>query len=191
MAENKVQFGLRNVYYAVLTATVGTGGTTTYSWATPVRIPGAVSLSLDAAGDITPFYADNVVFYKSVANSGYEGDLEIARVPDTMLTDVWGYTKGTTSKVIVENSMAEAKPFALLFEIDGDEDQQYYVLYNCSATRPAINGQTTTDTKEPLTQTCSITAAALEDGDVFARTSNDTPTATKTGWFSAVYRESP
>ena len=72
MAENKVQFNLKNVHYSVLTKTVGTGGTISYSYATPVAIPGGgVNLTLDPAGETTPFYADGVIFYNAISNSGY------------------------------------------------------------------------------------------------------------------------
>ena len=53
MAENKVRFGLKNVYYAVLTeSTDGTANT----YATPVAVPGAVSLTLDSNGTDGTFY---------------------------------------------------------------------------------------------------------------------------------------
>ena len=65
MPENKVQFNIKNVHYAVQTVE---GSTVTY--AQPEKVPGAVSLSLDAAGEITPFYADGIVYYASAANNG-------------------------------------------------------------------------------------------------------------------------
>ena len=100
MAENKVRFNLKNVHYAVLTETVSTAGVVSYSWATPVHVPGAVSLDLSPEGDTSPFYADGIVFYQSIANQGYSGSLEMARIPDKMYQDVWGDTVGSTSKVI-------------------------------------------------------------------------------------------
>ena len=96
--ENKVQFNIKNVHYAVMTAD---GKTPT--WENPVPVPGAVNLSLEASGEITPFYADGVVYYKSSSNNGYEGDLEMARFIDKMLQDVWGYVLNATDKTIIEN----------------------------------------------------------------------------------------
>ena len=182
--ENKVQFNLKNVHYAVVTETSGAA-----SWATPVAVPGAVTLTLDPAGDVTPFYADGIIYYKSISNQGYSGSLEMARFPDQMLKDVWGFTEGTTSKVLTENANVEPKDFALLYQIDGDEDNQYYVLYSCAGARPGIGSTTNTASKEPQTQSSEITASAMADGRVMARTTAATPAETKTGWFAAVYEE--
>lgn len=184
MAENKVQFNLKNVHYAVLTQ--GANGPT---WAAPVPAPGAVTLTLDPQGEITPFYADGIAYYRSVSNQGYSGSLEMARFSDQMLQDVWGLTLGETSKVLTENVNTEPAQFALLYQIDGDADEQYYVLYNCTGTRPGIGSTTNTDTKTPQTQTSNITADPLASGSVFARTTNATPAATKSGWFDAVFVE--
>ena len=133
--ENKVQFNIKNVHYAVMTAD---GDTPT--WENPVPVPGAVNLSLEASGEITPFYADGVVYYKSSSNNGYEGDLEMARFIDKMLQDVWGYVLNATDKTIIENVGVEPKSFALLFQIHGDADNDLYCMYNCTGTRPGIVG---------------------------------------------------
>lgn len=186
MAENKVQFGLKNVHIAKLTTTINSG-VITYTYGTPSAELGAVTLTLDPSGDVSPFYADNIVFYNAVANNGYSGTLEMARYSDKFMTDILGYTLTTTGKVLMENSTAEPSPFALLYQIDGDENDQYYVLYNCTITRPGVGSTTITETKTPQTQSATITAAPRADGLVFARTTDTTPTATKTAWFSTVY----
>lgn len=188
MDENKVRFNLKNVHYAVLTETEN-NGVISYSWGTPKAVRGAVSLDLSQEGEVSPFYADGIVFYNSIANNGYSGTLEMARFSDEMMQDIWGDTLGATSKVLTENSSVNPKSFALLYQIDGDADEELYCLYNVSGTRPGIGSQTNEDTKEPQTQSSDISAIPLGDGRVLARTTADTPAATKTGWFSTVFEE--
>lgn len=179
--ENKVQFNLKNVHYAVFTAE------NPATWDTPVSVPGAVSLSLEQQGELTKFYADGIVYWQSSSNNGYEGDLEMARFPDQMRQDIWGEELIQTDNVLIENANVQPKPFALLFQIDGDQTNNLYCLYNCNATRPSVAGSTTNDTKEPKTQTCTISAVPMEDGSVKASTTATTTEEVRAAWFDAVY----
>lgn len=188
MAENKVRFNLKNVHYAILTETLDQSGIS-YSWDTPVAVPGAVSLDLSAEGETSPFYADGIVHYQTVSNNGYSGSLELARIPDIMMEEVFGFTLGSTSKVLTEKNNAEPKPFALLFQVDGDVDEERYVLYNVKGTRPNVGSATTEESKDPQTQTFDIAAIPLADNRVMARTTANTPSATKEAWFSSVFEE--
>ena len=120
--ENKVKFGLSNVYYAV--QTVGSDGKITFG--EPKRYPGAVSLSLDAQGDQSKFYAENVAYFVSTANDGYSGTLETALMPDSFAIDVLHETLDSTAKVLVENATVESAAFALLFQFDGDKHGTAY-----------------------------------------------------------------
>ena len=79
--ENKVKYNIKNVHVAKQTETAGEDGATTYTYATPKNIPGAVSISLDAEGEISTFYADGIAYYVTSANNGYSGDLEMALIP--------------------------------------------------------------------------------------------------------------
>lgn len=180
---NKVKFGLSNAHYALLS--FDENGKITFG--TPTPIPGSVNLNLSPQGDTNTFYADNVAYYVSAANGGYQGDLEIALIPESFAQDVLKETLDPTDKVMVENSAAEAAPFALLFEFSGDQHAVRHVLYNCTAARPNITGATTTNTKEPQTASLSITAAPLADGRVKAKTTADTPEAVYAGWYQSVW----
>lgn len=187
-SENKIKFGLKNVYYAI--ATIAADGSATYN--TPVKFPGAVSLSLDPQGENTPFYADNIVYYVGSSNTGYEGDLEMARITDSFREDVLGET-ADTKNVLVERIDAPVVHFALLFQFEGDQKAVKHVLYNCTATRPTIGSATKEDTVEPETETVTITATSiysetLQSDIVKARSNKDTDDTTYEGWFNAVYQ---
>ena len=100
---NKVKFGLKNCHYAKATLDPDTNAVT---FGTPVAIPGAVNLSLDPEGDTEPFYADDMVYYTTVANNGYSGDLEIALIPDSFRKDILKETEDSNG-VLVEDSTVE------------------------------------------------------------------------------------
>lgn len=184
---NKIKYGLCNCYYAK--ATIATDGSATY--ATPVALPGAVSLSMDPQGDSTPFYADNIVYWTGIANQGYEGDLEIAKVPDKFLTDIMGYLTDSNN-VILEDVSANPAHFALLFQFEGDAHANRHILYNCTAIRPTVAGSTKEDSVSPQTETLSITATSVYNTSLSKDLSKAKVTATETttynAWFSAVYQ---
>lgn len=184
---NKIKYGLKSVYYAV--ATIAADGSATY--ATPVALPGAVSLSMDPQGELTPFYADNIVFYMSSANNGYEGDLTLAMVPDSFKKDVLGYVEDK-KKVLVEDADAEPAHFALLFQFEGDAKAIRRVLYNCVAGRPTDNGNTKEENVSPETDQLSLTAttiynASLDKNVVKAECNDTTDADVYAGWFTNVY----
>lgn len=181
---NKVKFGLKNVHYALLTA--GEDGEVTF--ATPVPIPGAVNLSMEAQGETSTFYADDMAYYVTAANDGYSGDLEIAVIPDSYRKDVLGEKEDETDKILVENVTAEPKPHALLFEFAGDQKAVRHVLYNCAATRPGLTGATTNKSKEPTTEKITLTASPLSNGNIRAKTTPDTPDEKYKSWYTAVWQ---
>lgn len=184
---NKVKFGLRNVHYAVVTENDGV-----ITFGTPVPIKGAVNLSLSAAGDTNDFYADDVKYWSGTSNNGYEGDLEIALIPDSFKTDVLGFAL-TAEGGILETGDEKAKKFALLYEINGDAERRRFVDYYCTATRPSAEAATTEDSISPQTDTLSLTTAPMS----YKASSSDTARmltryyegetgSTYASWFTAV-----
>lgn len=187
MAENKVRFGLKNVYYSVLTE----GSSNTF--ATPVAVEGAVSMTLDSNVANGSFYADNITYYKTFSNNGYTGTLEMAIINDSMLKDVFGMTLDANTKILYEKSGVQPKPFALMFQVEGDANEELNVLYRVVPTsKPSIGSQTVEDTIEPVTQSFDfealplVTGVTAQKGLVKGRTTDTTTTTVRTNWFSAV-----
>lgn len=181
MAENKVQFGIKNVYYAVVTE--GADGTLTYG--TPVHFPGATAITLDPRGEQSDFYADDRVYYTTSTNSGYEGTLTVANLIQSFRVDVLG-DELSEDGILTETSNAKPKRIALLFEFDGDVKATRHALYNVTVSRPGMSGETKTDTTEPGTQELSFVAAPTADGIVKRSTTVETAPAVYNAWYSSV-----
>ncbi len=184
MAEknNKVKYNLKNTHYAMLT--IGEDGVVTYG--TPMPMPGSVSISLDANGEPENFYADGIAYYVINNNMGYEGDLELAMIPESFRTEALKEELDDKG-VLIENAQVELGSFALLFEFDGDVKHIRHVLYNCAASRPGIEGKTNEDSREVQTETLTIKATPLANGMVKAKTGNTTDATVYNDWYKSVY----
>jgi len=179
---NKVKFNLKNVHWAKLTLSdegVASFGTV-HAW------PGAVSLSLDAEGETTPFYADGIVYYTSNSNNGYSGDFESALVPELFKKEILGETEDAAG-VLAEISDATKYEFALMFEFDGDVNARRHVMYRCAATRPAVASQTNEDNITPRTETLNIKATPLPNHLVKCSTGENTSSTAYNNWYNSVY----
>jgi len=178
---DKVKFGIKNVHIFPIVS--WTGDVPTYG--DVIDVPGTVSLSLDKQGDTNDFYADNIKYYTSVANNGYAGTLEVAVIPDEFRTEILKYIEDRKG-VLVED-IAEPTHFAMTFEEDGDQIGTKFVLYNGTASRPSLDKSTTTESKEPSTQTLDVSFAPLGSGRVMAMTTADTDDAVLAAWHTAPY----
>lgn len=154
MSENKVKFGLSNVHIAKITEQDGV-----ITYGTPFAMPGAVSLSIDPEGETTPFYADNIKYYIATSNQGYTGDLELAMLVKEFFTQILGQQEDTNGALFESADDVTAR-FALMGEMDGDVKKRRFVYYDCTAARPSSEMNTIEDSKEPQTDTVSITMSA-------------------------------
>lgn len=188
MPENKVEYGLSNVYYAPYT--VGADGEPIF--ATPIPIPGAVSMTGDPVGESTKFYADNMVYYVANSNQGYDATLSIALIPQQFAIDALGEELDEEDGVINEIADAQGKPFALLFQFEGDQKATRHVMYNCTANRPSLSGQTKEEGTEISPNELTITAAPIKIADktfVKTKTTSKTTEAIYNSWFDQVYKK--
>lgn len=187
---NKVHFGLKNVHYALITYS----STGVPSWGTPKAIKGAVNLNLSKEGSDTDFYADDVKYFHIAGNNGYTGTLEMADFPADVRKDLWNQEITTTGKLLVEDIDAQPAEFALMFETNGDISPDLFCFFRCVASRPDVTGATKADTTEVQTQSCDITVMPVIDptasspinGKTYYRTTENTPAATVTAFYSSV-----
>ena len=189
MAENKVSFGLKNVHYAPYTMEAGVP-----VFDTPVRIPGAVELTTDPRGDLVEFYADDMLYYSASNNQGYDGTLSVATIPEKFAIDALGEELDEVDGLIHEMADSKGKPFALMFEFDGDVKATRHILYNCTANRPTISSATKTGTAEPSPNELTFVASPMDiDGRrmVKTKTTSRTTSEVYNSWFNDVYLKAP
>lgn len=178
-----VLYGIKNVHIAKITE--ASDGTISYG--TPFALEGAVNFSPEPQGENTIFYADNKIYFRKDQNNGYEGELEIAKINDTFMTEILGRVKDSNGLVVESNNDTQSR-FALMFEGDGDPTNRRYVYYDCTATRPTREFATTEDTIEVGTETITITIAPRStDGAVGGYIEpNETNTAVYNAFFNGV-----
>ena len=181
---NKVKFGLSEVHIAPITAADSNG----YTYGTIFTIPGAVSITLDKAGDETEFYADNIKYFNESANQGYTGSLEMALLNEDFRTKILGETKDSNG-ALIEDATKGTIGFALGFQIDGDKANRRFWYYNVMASRPSNSSTTIEASKTPQTETVDITAAPRASDKLVRAVleKTDDNTAAYNGFFSTVY----
>lgn len=149
---NKVEFGLSNLY--VGTYTVAAGGTVTLG--TPYHQAGAVSLSLDAESDSNDFYADNVKYWSGFTDNGFTGSIEVAKFDSDFKTQFLGYrtlTDGGVAQV-----KGATKPMCYVcWQAEGDVEARRCIMYGVSLGAIAREFSTIEESKEPVTETIDIT----------------------------------
>lgn len=174
---NKVKFNVKNVHYAPVTEE---------GFGKPVALPGAVSIALAAKGDIENFYADGIEYFTTSGDEGYEGDLEIALIPDQFRKDILNEVEDE-NKVLLEDLSKSVNKMALGFDIDGDKKTTRFWFYNCSTSRPGTESKTNEGKKTPITDKLTIKCAPNEKGVVRAKTTEATTESVYTDWYKSVY----
>ena len=145
MANNKVKYNLKNAHYAMLQ----TSEEGVVSFGTPVALPGEVSISLDANGEPENFYADGTAYYVINNNMGYDGDLELAMIPEDFRVSALNETLDD-NKVLIEDANSELNikatplPSGVVKAKTGNEtDSTVYADWYKAVYMPTITGVNT------------------------------------------------
>lgn len=155
-AENKIRYGLSNVHVGTLT--LGEKGPV---FSDPTPYPGAVSVTMNAEGEQSIFYADNIAYYVTNTNNGYTGELEMAYLPKWFETDFLS-AEESNEGMVVEVSDAGEKTSYMMFQFEGDKNATKYIIYNMTFSRPSLEGNTKEDTTDPNTTTIPFTSVPLQ-----------------------------
>lgn len=148
---NKVEFGMKNVHMGSFEDTAGV-----VTLGQPLKITGAVGLTLDAESELYQFFADDGVYYSDYSDNGESGDLTMALFPDTFKEQFLGYLKlddGGVAKI----KGAKAKNLYLAFEGDGDKTKRRHILYNVAPGSITREYRTIEGQKEVLTEILPVT----------------------------------
>lgn len=149
---NKVEFGLSNLY--VGTYTVDAGGTVTLG--TPYHQKGAVGLTVDAESDSNDFYADNVKYWSGFSDNGFTGSVEVAKYDTDFKTQFLGYQTLTDGGVALVKGATKPNLY-VAFQTEGDVEARRVIMYNVSAGAITREYSTIEETKEPVTESLDIT----------------------------------
>ena len=144
-SEGKVWFGISHVVYAL-----DDDGAVGDEWK---ELPGARTLTVEAENSQNNFYADNMIYWVSSTSSSSTFTLELARVTDEAMHDLFGYTDDAVSGLTLQAANVQFPTFTLGYQYEGDTDTLRGVKYGCTFTQFPENHTTTEDSTEPDTVT--------------------------------------
>lgn len=149
---NKVEFGLSNLY--VGTYTVDSGGTVTLG--TPYHQKGAVSMTLDADTSSSDFYADNVKYWSGFTDNGFTGSIEVAKYDTDFKTQFLGYQTLTDGGIAQIKGAVKPQVF-VCWQAEGDAEGRRCIMYNVALGSINREYSTIEESKEPVTESIDIT----------------------------------
>lgn len=179
----KVIFNIKKLQFSKIT-NISSAGVPTY--ATPILVPGTVSLSMETESTVDPFYADGIAYYMPSGATSTTGTLENALFPDDVLKDIYGYIVDTNGNLLETD--AATSEFGMQFACDSDDGEVYFTYYRVSSNKPGVNLQTSEASATINPQSVEISASTinLSSGQAILK-SHATKTASNyASYFSAI-----
>lgn len=179
----KVLFNIKKVQFSKITS-YGENGLPAYG--TPLKVPGAVSLSMDNESSKETKYADGIAYFVVDGSNSYSGALEIVNFPEEVLKEIFGWKKDENGNLVEVDCGTE--PFAMQFAVDSDDGEVYFTFFNCSASRPNNNFQTKESGVTINNQSSDITMTpiTLANGDNIIKSYADKTAKNYATYFTAV-----
>lgn len=184
----KIKYGIKNLHLAKVKSIEGNK----YTYDTPKKINGAVSITLDASGESVEEYADDIIYYKEDTNNGYEGSLEVEMLDDDILAEMFGQEKGEDG-VLLENASDVSSEYALMYEfkVSGDEKikGKRVTLYRVKFSRPSLSTSTRQKSTSPVHDSVKITVMPRETDEYIKATVTSDKEEKYDAWFTKVYEK--
>ena len=155
------KIGISNFHYA----TMSTEDTATSSptYATPVAVPGLVSVNVETASNTAELYADNMLYEVAEAQGKTTVTIDLADLPMDVQAALLGHTYDSTNKTLMKSSSDVAPYVAIQFEfLMGNGKKRCVTLYKGKFAIPNQSGQTKGENTEFQTSEISATFAALK-----------------------------
>lgn len=160
---NKVEFGLSSLVFGTYVET--SDGITL---GTPMQVPGAVSLTLENQEEESKFYADNMVYWSSYVDQGFEAEIEVARFPEEFKKTFLGYV--TLSDGGISKPKNAVKPNVYFaFQGEGDIDARRVICYNATLGDVQREYKTNESSVEPVTEKVKATVMGMNKEPFLAR----------------------
>lgn len=185
ITEQIAEWGIHKLSYAKITKVNGV----ITAFATPVMLPGAISLNVSPGNNTdNALSADDGRYYGGAGAKTKTGELNVARFTDAFRKDILGEIAEGEGLGEGDGSSAE---FALLWEANSDQGGTRNVWYDCTASDISKNFATTTfdGTVTYATETSTITStiAELPNGERRRKWSCEKGSANYDDFFTAVY----
>ncbi len=179
-AQNRVEYGFRHLVVWPLVKSGEDDGV--WEWGDPIRALGTVKASMAPSGTSGSMYAEDSDFFTAAANTGYEGDIELANFPDEFYIQCLGYRRDERGG-LVEDAEALPRPFAMGYEVQGDAKKRRNVFYYCTASRTSGDDKTVEESVSPETKKATVKCKPIRIGDVITpKYSLFSDTSDKAAW---------
>lgn len=148
----KALFNIKKLQVAKLTETDGE-----YSYDTPIKVKGTVSLSMDVEQSNEVIYADGGAYITLQGAATTTGTLENYHIPEEVLLKIYNYIKGTNGEICQTDEAVSR--MAMQFACDDDEGNEvYFTYYDVVSTKPSLNLQTREDGVTVNAESVDLTA---------------------------------